>query len=193
MLIDPDKRLEHDRARLDWRQRARTPSLWDLLVGADRVAADQHARAAQRRAAPSSRQQAKAATSETRVSSWGLASEYLWRDVWRAAFAGEWFNALAALGAGWLVDRIIERNLDASELNALDTFLAGRRRDGAKKMVEELLGAIGAELDAAGKAAPRSRTRVSSVPSHTPRRRASKRRRNRRRRASVQTSQAGSR
>ena len=191
VLIDPDKRLEYDRARVDWRQRARTPSLWDLLVGADRVAADQHARAAQRRAAPNSRQQAKAATSETRASSWGLASEYVWRDVWRAAFAGDWFNALAAFGSGWIVDRMIQRNLDPSEHAALDTLLAARRRDTAKKMVEVLLVAIGTELDAAGKPAPRSRTRVSNAVSRTGRTRSSKRRGKRRRhRASVQTSQA---
>lgn len=188
VLIDPDKRHEYDLARLDWRQRARTPSLWDLLVGAHRVAADQRAHAAQHRAAPRSRQQATAATTETRASWWGLASEYLWRDVWRAAFAGDWFNALAALGTGLIVDRMIQRNIGPSELLALDTVLAARRRDGAKKMVEVLLGAIGAELDAAGKPAPRSRTRVSRVPPRTRRGIGSKRRGNRRRRASVQAS-----
>lgn len=100
VLIDPDKRREYDRARLDWRQRARTPSLWDMLVGAERVAADQRARAAQHGSASDPRQQATAATNAAPASWWGLASEYLWRDVWRAAVAGDWFNALAAFGTG---------------------------------------------------------------------------------------------
>jgi curved DNA-binding protein CbpA len=190
VLIDPDKRREYDRARLDWRQRGRIPSLWDMLAGAERVAAEQRAHA-QRGSASDSRQPATAATNGAPASWWGLASEYLWRDVWRAAVVGDWFNALAAFGTGWIVDRMIQRNLDPSELTALDTLLAARRRDGAKKMVEVLLVAIGAELDAAGKAAPRSRTRVSNAVSRTGRARSSKRRGKRRRhRASVQTSQA---
>jgi curved DNA-binding protein CbpA len=190
VLIDPDTRREYDRARLDWRQRGRIPSLWDMLVGAERVAAEQRAHA-QRGSASDSRHQATAATNGGSASWWGLASEYLWRDVWRAAVAGDWLNALAAFGTGWIVDRMIQRNLDPSELTELDTLLAARRRDGAKKMVEVLLGAIGAELDAAGKAAPRSRARVSTAPSRTRRARSSKRRGKRRRpRASVQTSQA---
>jgi hypothetical protein len=161
-----------------------------MLVGAERVAAEQRAHA-QRGWASDSRQQDTAATSGAPASWWGLASEYLWRDVWRAAVAGDWFNALAAFGTGWIVDRMIQRNLDPSELTALDTLLAARRRDGAKKMVEVLLVAIGAELDAAGKPAPRSRTRGSNAASRTGRARSSKRRGKRRRhRASVQTSQA---
>jgi curved DNA-binding protein CbpA len=191
VLVDPATRREYDRARLDWRQRARTPSLWEMFVDAERVAAEQRAHAAQHGPASDSRQQATDATSRARASRWGLASEYLWRDVWRAAFAGDWFNAAAAFGTGWIVDRMIERSLDPSELAALGTLLAARRRDGAKKMVEVLLGAIGAEIDAAGKAAPRSRTRVSNAASRTGRARSSKRRGNRRRRrAPVQTSQA---